>query len=93
MIYAILCDFNFVVIYVLFPPNSNSQIFRIHKNIIYSKSGEDTAHTEDNVEAVETIEAVHTVDTVEALHAVETVDLIKSALTIFSVPRELLPDH
>ena len=31
LIYAVLHDFNFVVIYALFPPNSDSQIFRVHK--------------------------------------------------------------
>ena len=58
-------------------------------------------HTEDTVEAVETVEAiqtvdtvkaVQTVDTVEAVDAVETVDIIP-VLTLFSVRRELLPDH
>ena len=29
----------FVVIYVLFPPNQNSQSFRVHKKIVFSKSG------------------------------------------------------
>ena len=48
---------------------------------------EDTAHAEDNVEAVQTV------DTVEAVNAVKTVDRIMPALTMFSVRRELLPDH
>ena len=31
VIYAVLPDSNFVVIYALFPPNPNSQIFRIEE--------------------------------------------------------------
>ena len=38
LIYAVLRDFNFVVVYSLFPPNSNSEIFRVHKEIVFSKS-------------------------------------------------------
>ena len=32
------CDFNFVVIYALFWPNSNSQIVRVDKKIVFSMS-------------------------------------------------------
>ena len=39
MIYAVLRDFNFVAIFELFLPNSNSHIFRVHKKMVYSKSG------------------------------------------------------
>ena len=33
------CNFNFVMIYAIFKPNHNSQIFRIDKKIAYCNSG------------------------------------------------------
>ena len=33
------CNFNFVLSYAIFPPNPNSQIFRIDKKIAYCNSG------------------------------------------------------
>ena len=38
VIHAVLCNFNFVVIDALFPPNSNPQIFRVHKKPVNSTS-------------------------------------------------------
>ena len=35
-------DYNFVVIYAFFPPNSNTQIFRVDKKIAYSNSAHRT---------------------------------------------------
>ena len=38
LIYEVLCHLNFVVIYVLFPPNFISQVFQSSQNIVYFKS-------------------------------------------------------
>ena len=36
MIYAVLRDFNFVLFFALFPPNSNSQTFRVNNFFFFS---------------------------------------------------------
>ena len=43
-IYAVLRDFNFVLICALFPPNSNSQTFRVDKKMFFSRSGYGRCH-------------------------------------------------
>ena len=38
LIYAVCCNFKFVVIYAFLPPNMHSQNFSVHKKMVFSKS-------------------------------------------------------